>query len=155
GPDGHTASLFPGTAALREVHRWVVGVPEANVEPFVPRVSLTLPCLSQTREMLFMAAGTAKRAILERVFAGEDLPAARAAAATGETVWVLDEDAVPNNVRGWKGYGAKPAISGIAVVIVMGVSGAGKSTIAAALATRLGFDYIDGDDYHSRANIEK
>src|SRR2546426_620060 len=36
GPDGHTASLFPGDPALVETGRWVVGVPRANVEPFVP-----------------------------------------------------------------------------------------------------------------------
>src|ERR1700712_2560340 len=40
GPDGHTASLFPGYPAVEETTRWVVGVPRANVEPFVPRVSL-------------------------------------------------------------------------------------------------------------------
>ena len=147
GPDGHTASLFPGTAASREVRRWVVCLPQANVEPFVPRVSLTLPCLSLTREMLFLGEGAGKRAILERVFGGEDLPAARASATAGETVWMLDKDAVPANVRASEGD--------IAAIIVMGVSGSGKSTIAAALAERLGFDYVEADDYHSRANIEK
>src|SRR6185312_15599512 len=40
GPDGHTASLFPGYPAVEETRRWVIGVPQANVEPFVPRVSL-------------------------------------------------------------------------------------------------------------------
>src|SRR4051794_3377294 len=45
GPDGHTASLFPGSAALAETERWVVGVAQADVEPFVPRVTLTLPAL--------------------------------------------------------------------------------------------------------------
>ena len=156
GPDGHTASLFPGSAALRETSRWVVGVPQANVEPFVPRVSLTLQCLSRTREMLFLVAGAGKRAILERVFGAEDLPAARASAAAGETVWMLDEDAVPKNVPGLKGQAAANAVgSRVAAIVVMGVSASGKSTVAAALAERLGFVYVDGDDYHSRANIEK
>jgi 6-phosphogluconolactonase/glucosamine-6-phosphate isomerase/deaminase len=66
GPDGHTASLFPGSAEARETSRWVVGVAQAAVAPFVPRVSLTLPCLSLTHEMVFMAAGAEKKAILER-----------------------------------------------------------------------------------------
>jgi 6-phosphogluconolactonase/glucosamine-6-phosphate isomerase/deaminase len=78
GPDGHTASLFPDDAALEETARWAVGVPRANVEPFVPRVSLTLPTLASCREMLFEVAGADKRAILTRLFAGENLPANRA-----------------------------------------------------------------------------
>src|SRR3954471_12921599 len=61
GPDGHTASLFPGYPALDEAGRWVVGVPKANVEPFVPRVTLTLPTLASCREMLFEVAGAEKR----------------------------------------------------------------------------------------------
>src|SRR4051794_36535222 len=53
GPDGHTASLFPNDPALEETERWVVGVPGAHVEPFVARVTLTLPALGSCREMLF------------------------------------------------------------------------------------------------------
>ena len=49
GPDGHTASLFPGEAALAETTRWVVGVEEAKLAPFVPRVTLTIPTLASTR----------------------------------------------------------------------------------------------------------
>ena len=77
----------------------MVGVPKANVEPFVPRVTLTLPALASCREMLFEAAGTGKRAILTRVFAGENLPANRARS-TGETVWLVDQAALPENFRG-------------------------------------------------------
>jgi 6-phosphogluconolactonase len=99
GPDGHTASLFPGYSALDEAARWVVGVPRANVEPFVPRVSLTLPMLASCREMLFEVAGEGKREILTRVLAGENLPAARARS-IGETVWLVDQAALPENFRG-------------------------------------------------------
>jgi 6-phosphogluconolactonase len=99
GPDGHTASLFPGYPAVQETERWVVGVPEANVEPFVPRVSLTLPALASCREMLFEAAGQAKRAILTRVFSGENLPAGRARS-NNETVWLVDQAALPGDFRG-------------------------------------------------------
>src|SRR5580704_15650231 len=78
GPDGHTASLFPDDPALQETRRWVVGVPKAHVEPFVPRVTLTLPALASCREMLFEVTGTEKRAILTRLQADENLPANRA-----------------------------------------------------------------------------
>ena len=97
GRDGHTASLFPGFPALGETERWVVGVPEAHVEPFVPRVTLTLPALGCCREMLFEVAGAEKRAILTRVLTGENLPANRAHSSAGETIWLVDEAALPEN----------------------------------------------------------
>ena len=99
GPDGHTASLFPGYPAIEETERWVVGVPKAHVEPFVPRVTLTLPALGSCREMLFEVAGSDKRAILTRVLAGENLPANRARS-NGETVWLVDQAALPESFRG-------------------------------------------------------
>jgi 6-phosphogluconolactonase len=99
GPDGHVASLFPGFPAIEETARWVVGVPKANVEPFVPRVSLTLPALASCREMLFESAGSSKRAILTQVFSGEKLPASRARS-NGETVWLVDEAALPEGLSG-------------------------------------------------------
>jgi 6-phosphogluconolactonase len=99
GPDGHTASLFPGYPALDPTSRWVVGVPKANVEPFVPRVTLTLPTLASCREMLFEVAGAGKRAILTRVLGGENLPAGRALS-TGQTIWLVDQAALPEDFRG-------------------------------------------------------
>jgi 6-phosphogluconolactonase len=99
GPDGHTASIFPDYPAMGETERWVVGVPKANVEPFVPRVTLTLPALASCREMLFEVAGSDKHAILTRVLAGENLPANRARS-NGETVWLMDEAARPENPGG-------------------------------------------------------
>lgn len=93
GPDGHTASLFPDDPAVDETRRWVIGVPKAHVEPFVPRVTLTLPALSSCREMLFEIAGRGKRAILSRLFAGENLPANRARS-SGETVLLVDQAAL-------------------------------------------------------------
>lgn len=97
GPDGHIASLFPGYPAIEVTDRWVVGVPEAHVAPFVPRVSLTLPALGSCREMLFMMGGADKREILSRVLAGEDLPASRAHSTAGETVFLCDRASMPND----------------------------------------------------------
>jgi 6-phosphogluconolactonase len=98
GPDGHTASLFPDYPAIEEAQRWVVGVPQAHVEPFVPRVTLTLPVLASCREMLFEIAGSEKREILTRVLGDENLPANRARSA-GETVWLVDRAALAENFR--------------------------------------------------------
>jgi 6-phosphogluconolactonase len=99
GPDGHTASLFPDDPALDETARWVVGVPRANVEPFVPRVTLTLPTLASCHEMLFEVSGRDKRAILTRLFAGENLPA-NCAQSSGETIWLVDRQALPEDFGG-------------------------------------------------------
>jgi 6-phosphogluconolactonase len=60
GPDGHTASLFPDQPSLSERSRLVVGVPEAGLEPFVPRVTLTLPALALARQVVVLVAGASK-----------------------------------------------------------------------------------------------
>jgi 6-phosphogluconolactonase len=96
GPDGHTASIFPGYPAMQETERWVVGVPQAHVEPFVPRVTLTFPALASCREMMFEVSGEGKRAIVTRVLAGDDLPAGRAHS-NGETIWLADRAALPED----------------------------------------------------------
>lgn len=98
GPDGHTASLFPGWPQLAIRDRWTAGVDKAHVEPFVPRVTLTFPALASCSEMLFLVHGASKRGIVERVLAGEDLPAGKARS-NGETVWLITEDALPESVR--------------------------------------------------------
>ena len=60
GPDGHCASLFPDQASLHERSRLVVGVVQAGLEPFVPRVSMTLPALRNARQVVFLATGESK-----------------------------------------------------------------------------------------------
>lgn len=80
GPDGHTASLFPGRPEVDVTDRWVVAVPEAGWEPFVPRVSLTIPALSSASFGVFLVEGEEKREPLHRLLKGDDIPAARMAA---------------------------------------------------------------------------
>ncbi|HYL32901.1 MAG TPA: 6-phosphogluconolactonase [Stellaceae bacterium] len=91
GEDGHTASLFPGVAALRERTHWVAGVPEAQPEA---RVTLTYPALDSSAAVAFLASGAAKRDALQRLVHGADLPAAHVRPA-GQIVWFLDRDAAP------------------------------------------------------------
>ena len=148
GPDGHTASLFPGYPAVDETERWVVGVPMAHVEPFVPRVTLTLPVLCSCHEMLFEAAGADKRAILTRVFEGEDLPANRACTMARASGWSIKRRC--RRIFVGDDTGKLPC-----ALVVMGVSGSGKSTIAEKLAERLDWTYEDADRFHPASNIAK
>lgn len=68
GPDGHCASLFPDQPSLSEHSRLVVGVHEAGLEPFVPRVSLTLPALVNSRHIVFLATGESKADAVSAAF---------------------------------------------------------------------------------------
>jgi 6-phosphogluconolactonase len=93
GPDGHTASLFPGKPALDERRRWTVDVPEPGLNPHVPRVSLTFPALDSSRSVAFVAAGADKLAMTRRVLAGDRaLPSAHIDP-VGELVWFVDKAA--------------------------------------------------------------
>ena len=94
GPDGHTASLFPGQPSGRELRRSVVAVRSAGQPPRVPRITLTLPALSNTRYAGFLVAGGDKRDALARIFrAGPNgdpsLPASRVSPPT-PVDWFLD-----------------------------------------------------------------
>jgi 6-phosphogluconolactonase len=92
GPDGHTASLFPGRPAVETRDRWVTVEPEPPRDPRVPRLTLTLPALSASRDVFFLATGGEKREVVRRVIlpgAEPPLPAARVRA-TDERVFFLD-----------------------------------------------------------------
>lgn len=90
GDDGHTASLFPGTAALEEKTRKVA----AN---FVPkfdtwRITFTFPLISQARHICFLANANKNTALLEKVLQGDrQYPAARVEASNGGVTWILGE----------------------------------------------------------------
>jgi 6-phosphogluconolactonase len=89
GPDGHTASLFPGSPALEERERLVVATGD-ELHPH-PRLTLTFPALNESRLAVFTVAGVEKREALQRVKAGDDLPAAHVSAA--RVIWLVDEAA--------------------------------------------------------------
>jgi 6-phosphogluconolactonase len=89
GPDGHTASLFPGSPALEERERLVVATGD-DLHPH-PRLTWTFPTINRSPIAVFTVAGEEKRDALKRVKAGEDLPAARIA--SERVVWFVDEAA--------------------------------------------------------------
>ena len=74
GPDGHTASLFPDQPSLSERSRLAVGVPEAGLEPFVPRVTLTWPALASARQIAFLASGASKAKAVAAAFGPDAKP---------------------------------------------------------------------------------
>ncbi len=89
GDDGHTASLFPHTAALQVRDRLVTLGQKAND----PRLTFTVPLINQARCVIFLAAGASKRAALAQVFAevGDDLAyPSRLVRPQGELYWLLD-----------------------------------------------------------------
>jgi 6-phosphogluconolactonase len=92
GPDGHTASLFPGTHVLNERVAWASAVVGAKPEP---RITLTYPTLESSRAVAFLVTGREKREIAKQVITGAaELPAARIRP-TGTLFWFFDEAAYP------------------------------------------------------------
>ena len=90
GDDGHTASLFPGTAALDEKTRKVVAnfVPKFNAW----RITFTFPLISQARHICFLANANKNRQLLEKVLHGDtQYPAAQVEPAQGGLTWILGE----------------------------------------------------------------
>ena len=96
GPDAHCASLFPGKPAVQERSRLVAGVPVAGLEPQVPRITMTLPCLNAAREVVFIVAGADKADAVLRAFGPEPdpgSPAAHVRPTAGSLTVLLDEAA--------------------------------------------------------------
>ena len=92
GPDGHTASLFPGAPALDESERAAVAA-EPGLEPLVPRVTLTLPKLREAAVVLFLVTGADKADAVERAFGrppSAETPASLVRSAQGTTIAVVD-----------------------------------------------------------------
>ena len=67
GDDGHTASLFPNSPALTEKTKWVTATPPGVLPPQVNRLTLTLPVINNAAEVIFLAAGEKKKALIDRI----------------------------------------------------------------------------------------
>jgi 6-phosphogluconolactonase len=98
GPDGHLASLFPGQPTLSERSRLAVGVPEAGLEPFVPRVTMTLPALASAKRIVFLVSGDSKADAVAAAFGPDarpdpNVPASLLPPLTEEVTVLLDEPA--------------------------------------------------------------
>jgi 6-phosphogluconolactonase len=90
GEDGHTASLFPNTAALDEALAWVVPNTPTGLQP---RLTLTYPAIASSRHVAFVVEGAKKSAILRRVLSGDrSLPSARITS-VGDLTWFVDKAA--------------------------------------------------------------
>jgi 6-phosphogluconolactonase len=93
GPDGHTASLFPGTPCLDAgPDELVVATTDPSARNPHPRLSLTLPVINRARMAVFTVAGATKRDAVARLRSGADLPAARVHAA--DVRWLVDAEAL-------------------------------------------------------------
>jgi 6-phosphogluconolactonase len=95
GPDGHTASLFPETAALQEKSRLVVAnwVEKLNAS----RITLTLPVLNAARRVAFLVSGADKATVLHEVLEGkapgEKYPSKLVQPSDGKLIWFVDRAA--------------------------------------------------------------
>jgi 6-phosphogluconolactonase len=90
GDDGHTASLFPGTAALEETTRRVVAnfVPKLNAW----RLTFTFPLINHARHILFLVGAAKSPELIERVWKGDpQFPASRVNPTGGELTWIIGE----------------------------------------------------------------
>jgi len=95
GSDGHTASLFPGDAALQESSKWVTAVSSARAVPPVPRVTLTLPVINSAGCVMLLVSGAEKRGVVQEILdahvAAKELYPAALVQPQGKLVWLIDE----------------------------------------------------------------
>lgn len=102
GGDGHTASLFPHTPALRETERWVVFNDGESIAAPRPRMTMTYPLINAARKIAVLVTGESKHAMLQRVAVSSDSPDAvhtlpitgvRPVHEDAQMIWYLDDAA--------------------------------------------------------------
>lgn len=94
GPDGHTASLFPGSVALGETRKLVAAVPPpTTAQPQVPRLTFTLPLINAARHVLFLTPARGKEAVLEKTLGQAPDPTVPASLVrpAGTLTWLVNE----------------------------------------------------------------
>jgi len=92
GENGHTASLFPASVGLQEMHAWAIPVTDGGVQQ--PRVSLTYPVFAASRKVAFLVEGAAKAPILAAVLNGDHRYPATRITALDELIWFTDKAAI-------------------------------------------------------------
>jgi 6-phosphogluconolactonase len=93
GVDGHTASLFPGSPAVREVFRHVAAV-HAAAAAIPERLTFTLPVINAAARIFMLASGSEKTKVVKSVLVDKSLvPAGMISPADGELWWFVDEAA--------------------------------------------------------------
>jgi 6-phosphogluconolactonase len=88
GPDGHTASLFPGSDALDEKLRWVV--PTIGPKPPPQRITFTFPLLNASRTVVFLVNDASKETMIHEVIRGE-FPAGKVRPESGQVIWLIGQ----------------------------------------------------------------
>lgn len=93
GTDGHTASLFPGTEALTEEHRWYVDNEVPQLDTW--RLTASIPMIQRARTVMVLTAGESKAEVLAEVLEGPDgtYPIQILRHAAGDVVWIVDDAA--------------------------------------------------------------
>jgi 6-phosphogluconolactonase/glucosamine-6-phosphate isomerase/deaminase len=95
GPDGHTASLFPGDdKALNEKNRMVIAVKAPKWAEACSRITMTLPLINDCKDMLFVISGEGKDEAMKKILSGDrNYPTARVRAKK-DIVWLIDRSSV-------------------------------------------------------------
>lgn len=90
GGDGHMASLFPESPALKDDKRWVAPVKKPGAEPKVPRVTITIPVINNAACVMFLVTGKEKHELVSRIADGiEGKPPAAQVSPVGTLVWFI------------------------------------------------------------------
>ena len=99
GPDGHTASIFPGSDVLQETQRLVAAPWVEKLNTY--RITMTLPLLNNGASVLFLVSGAEKAGIVKAVIEGpKQYPAQYVQPTHGALLWMLDRDAAAELNRG-------------------------------------------------------